>query len=99
MKNEKLSVLKQLLGCYFHQDWMDEFNSDEDVLRAISISEPKEAILAGVAEIDDLLVAQISEVDLKIILTETVGCYFDPGSERLTYQQWLMRVRQKLAQV
>ncbi|MHA6912622.1 contact-dependent growth inhibition system immunity protein [Ralstonia pseudosolanacearum] len=99
MENEKLKSIKQLLGCYFHQDWMAEFDGSEDALQAISVSEPKEMILDCVAEIDTILVAQLSESELIVLFAETLGCYFDPGSEQLTYQQWLMRVRKKLAQV
>ncbi|MHA6824099.1 contact-dependent growth inhibition system immunity protein [Ralstonia pseudosolanacearum] len=99
MEKDKLKLIKQLLGCYFHQDWMAEFDSGEDAFRAISVSEPKEMILDCVAEIDNILVAQLSEGELRILLAETLGCYFDPGSEQLTCQQWLMQVRKKLAQV
>lgn len=99
MEKEKLKSIKQLLGCYFHQDWMAEFDSSKDALRAISVSEPKGMILDCVAEIDNILVTQPSESDLRMLFAEMLGCYVDPGSEQLTYQQWLIRVRRKLAQV
>ncbi|WP_196248108.1 contact-dependent growth inhibition system immunity protein [Ralstonia solanacearum] len=50
-------------------------------------------------EIDALLAASLSDVELKDILTEEVGCYFNPGSESLTYREWLMRARKRLAEV
>ena len=93
MTFEKLNALEQLLGCYLHQDWLDEFDDDAAALRAILESEPKEQIAAGVGEIDALLAAELFENDLRTILVDQVGCYFDPSSEGLTYKQWLGRVR------
>ena len=93
MKLKKFDVLEQLLGCYLHQDWSDEFESDTAALQAIVESEPKEQIMAGITEIDTLLAAALSEEELRTILVDQVGCYFDPSSEQLTYEKWLGRVR------
>lgn len=98
MTYENLEALGQLLGCYFHQDWTDEFDSDEAAFQVIVDSEPKERLLAGVKEIDALLAASLPEDELRSLMAGPAGCYFDPGSEGLTYEQWLKRVRQKFAQ-
>lgn len=90
---KKYDALGQLLGCYLHQDWGDEFRSDAATLQAIIESEPKERITAGIAEIDTLLAAALPESELRAFLVDEIGCYFDPGSEELTYEQWLDRVR------
>jgi hypothetical protein len=88
--------LAQLLGCYFHQDWPDEFNDDNEALNALIESEPEEKIAEGVMEIDRLLRAGLTDDKLRAILTDQVGCYFEPASERLDYVQWLHRVRNTL---
>jgi hypothetical protein len=97
MTLKKLDVLKQLLSCYLHQDWLDEFENDVSALQAIIEFESKEQIVAGIAEIDLLLAAELSESDLRMILVDQVGCYFDPNSEGITYKQWLGRVRSAFA--
>ena len=97
MKYKNLNALGQLLGCYFHQDWFEEFESDIAALHSIVESEPKERLSAGVAEIDGLLMASLPENELKTILTDEVGCYFEPTSQGITYTEWLKRVRQKFA--
>jgi len=99
MTCKDLDVLGQLLGCYFHQDWPDEFDSDESAFQAIVHSEPQERLLAGVREIDILLAASLPESELGVLMTERAGCYFDPHSVGLTYEQWLIRVREKFLQV
>lgn len=96
MTIKKLDALEQLLGCYLHQDWLDEFDDDAAALQAIIESEPKQQIAAGVDEIDVLLAAELPEKELRTILVDQVGCYFDPSSEGLTYKQWLGRVRSAL---
>jgi hypothetical protein len=98
MTYKNLDALAQLFGCYFHQDWADEFDSDEAAFQAITASESKEQLLAGVREIDALLAASLPESELRSLMTGPAGCYFDPGLEGLTYQQWLKRARQKFAQ-
>jgi len=98
MTYNNFEALRQLLGCYFHQDWPDEFDDDEAAFLVIIDSEPKEQLLAGVKEIDALLGASLPEDELGALLTEQAGCYFDPSSVGLTYEQWLKRVRQKFVE-
>ena len=97
--NEKTEALGQILGCYFHQDWPDEFESEESVLRAIIESETIEQIRAGVVEIDMLLAAHLPENELREILVNMIGCYFNPESQGISHEQWLKKVREKFAQV
>lgn len=99
MTYDEQSALGQLLGCYFHQDWSDEFVDDDAALQMIFDSEPQEKLLAGAKEIDALLGASLSENELGALLTERVGCYFCPSSKGVTYEQWLREVRQKFIAV
>lgn len=97
MTNKKFNVLGQLLGCYFHQDWPEEFDSDASALQTIIDTEPKEKVLAGAEEIGELLGSSFPEERLKTILVDEIGCYFEPSSLGITCEQWLKRVREKFA--
>lgn len=88
-----LDSLKQLLGCYFHQDWSDEFNDDASALRAIVENEPKDRIEKAIVEIIFLVGAELTERELRAILVDQVGCFFEPSSLGLNYTRWLERVR------
>lgn len=99
MTYEKVEALGQILGCYFHQDWPDEFDGDVTALQAIIDTEPREQIQAVATEIEMLLAAALSEDQLKEILVNKVGCYFDPKSQGATYEQWLRKVHEKFSQV
>lgn len=93
MMHEKIENLAQLLGGYFHQDWADEFDSDETALQAIIDSETTDQIRAGVEELERLLADTRSEIELRDFLINEVGCYFDPESQGISYEQWLKKVR------
>jgi len=97
MTYEKLDSLGQLLGCYFHQDWSQEFENDQDAIDAILAAEPKENVESSVGELDVLLARPLDEEELRAILIGEVGCYFDPASLGISYRQWLSRVRDELA--
>jgi CdiI immunity protein len=98
MTRKKLSVLNQLPGSYFHPDWLDEFESDDSALRSITESEPAMRLVAGVNEIDLVLAAALPEEELRAVLVNELGCYFDPASKRLSSEQWLKHVRERFAQ-
>lgn len=93
MKEKKFDALTHLLGCYLHQDWVDEFDSDIAALRAAKDGEQKELVLAGIAELDTILASGYSEKELEAILGEGIGCYFAPDSIGLSCKEWLDRAR------
>ena len=82
----------QLLGGYFHQDWTDEFRSDDEAVKAMLKAEPMDMFVQASGELRALLAAEFSEQDLANILTDTIGCYFAPAAVGLTYRQWLESV-------
>lgn len=93
MKDQKYDALTQLLGCYLHQDWVDEFDSDITALRSARDNEQKELVSAGIAELDALLASNYSETELEAVLAGQVGCYFAPESIGLSWKEWLGRAR------
>ena len=86
------------MGCYFHQDWLDEFGSYDSVIRSIIESEPVEKIESGMEEIDYLLASDWGEGQLKVILIDQLGCYFDPAADGMTYEFWLKKLHTDFAQ-
>ncbi|WP_417704494.1 contact-dependent growth inhibition system immunity protein [Pseudomonas sp.] len=91
MKNYR--ILGQLLGCYFHQDWPEEFSNSSGVIHEIINSESRDRLLAGASELDQLIALNLSEEACREIMIAKIGCFFEPGSEGLTYADWLLRVR------
>ncbi|HZF41808.1 MAG TPA: contact-dependent growth inhibition system immunity protein [Sphingomonadaceae bacterium] len=87
-----LEASGQLFGSYFHQDWVDEFVTDDAAVQAMLESEPKEALAAARNEIRGLLASDLSDAELKMVMTDEVGCYFEPKSNGQTYREWLSEV-------
>lgn len=95
MNYESVRTLGQVLGCYFHQDWPDEFDSDHAALQEILKAESIERLKICAEEIEEILNAHLSESDLRELLINEVGCYFEPASNGMTYKQWLVVVQEK----
>lgn len=93
MNMKNYSILSQLLGCYFHQDWPEEFNNSSEAIHEIINSEPRDKLLAGAGELDQLLALKLSEEACREIMIAKIGCFFEPESEGLTCVDWLLRVR------
>lgn len=89
----KTDALNQLLGCYFHQDWHDEYPDETTALNAILGEVPKNYLDEGIIEIETILNARLDENQLSALLTDQIGCYFDPSSVNMNDTKWLQRVR------
>jgi hypothetical protein len=72
----ELNILEQLLGCYFHQDWLEEFDNDISALDAIVNSEPSEYLQACIKEIDGYKpeTAESFCRDWLLLVTQTFVC-------------------------
>jgi hypothetical protein len=92
----KFDSLKQLLGCYFHQDSPAEFEDDLAAVRAMLANESDEQIAKGILPIGSVLHAELNEDQLETMLTDQMGCYFEPASAGLNRAQWLYRLRSTL---
>jgi len=94
---QDLKASNQLFGAYLHQDWMDEFESDSQAVQAMIASEPPEIFIEAIREVNELLATQTSEAELAAIMTNEVGCYFDPASKGQSYREWLGSVLKQWA--
>lgn len=89
-------TLEQALGCYFHQDWTDEFGSEDAAFGAMRRDlSPQDRTLA-MEGIDEVLSSQHADEVLATILVQQFGCYLDPTYRGLTVRQWLAECRSAL---
>lgn len=97
MMNENFDILRQLLGSYLHQDWPCEFETDVEAIRTIVETEPHDLVVAALREVEKLLSTPLSESNLRWIMENELGCYFDPIAIGMSYKDWLERVREILS--
>lgn len=95
MTSNQFPELSDILGSYFHQDWHDEFSSDDHALLTIVGNESSERLRSAAAEIDALLRMELTPDALRSFSTVKLGCFFEPQSKNLSWQEWLGYVKSK----
>jgi CdiI immunity protein len=87
--------LRQFLGGYFHQDWVVEHATWEEVVDDFIADSPRHAVLECASELRDLLAAEFSDGELAIVL-ERLGCSVDASALDLRTGEWLRLVLERL---
>jgi hypothetical protein len=90
-----LPEIAQLLAGYFHQDWVLESQSWEDVIDAFVAESPPSAVVGCAADVRDLLAAGLSDAELAGVLRH-LGAAIDPAAYGLTPSAWLGAVLSRL---
>jgi len=85
--------LQQILGCYFHQDWMSDADTWEEQLENIAREEAPVRLQRALHELEDLLLRKLSEQDLVSVVSRDLSCDFYPPGAGLSYVAWLEGVR------
>lgn len=86
--------LENFFGAYFHQDWMMEHDTSDDVVAYYMQSEA-DAVPAVLQQLDRLLTSTDDEVELTKRV-QALGCEYDPRGDGASYRQWLESVRHQL---
>jgi hypothetical protein len=95
MTSNQFPELSDILGSYFHQDWHCEFTSDDHVLHTIVGCESSERLKTAAAEVDALLRMGLTSEALSSFASVELGCFFEPQSRNLSWQEWLGHVQSK----
>ncbi|MFG6446800.1 contact-dependent growth inhibition system immunity protein [Roseateles sp. BYS180W] len=87
--------LSDILGSYFHQDWAAEFQTDDAALQTIVAGESPARLKSAAAELDLLLRKGLAQDALRTVITIELGCFFEPHSRNLSWEEWLSHVKRK----
>lgn len=85
--------MSQLLGAYFHQDWMEEYSNGPAVVRAIVNETSPDYLRQAANEIDELLDLRLTEDELAHLFYPELGIYFIAPVDGISYSDWLRSVR------
>jgi hypothetical protein len=91
--NERRERLRQFFSGYFHEDWDTEANSWVGVVGTYA-AESSPSHVAQLAE-DVAWLASCNET-AQHLLSEDLGCYYDPEADGLTVGDWLELVADEL---
>lgn len=95
MINERYPTLYQFFSGYFHQDWIDEFESPEIALDTYLNSEKQETKELARIELDTIIKSNLEEEELSNLL-EDLGCFYDPRVDEVLTINWLRSIYAKL---
>jgi hypothetical protein len=87
MDAAKFPWFANLYGCYFHQDWLLDDATSDDVLRRYTESQPPNEVAALKEEMKGLIATNPSESDLDRDLGPFVA--FRPANDGLTIREWV----------
>jgi hypothetical protein len=93
MKQERFPAMSQLLGAYFHQDWMLLNSDGAEVVRSIVAETSPDYLSQAAHEIDELLDLRLTEDELAQLFYPELGIYFIPSVDGISYSDWLRSVR------
>ena len=80
-----------LCTAYFHEDWMLDDASADDVVRRFCVSEAPNLVRQTAVDISRTLTSDISEAELAL-LVEHLGTNYWPQADGLSYRAWLSRI-------
>ena len=88
--------LYQLLACYFHQDFVEDYGTPEEALAEMLRKASVEQRRGGAEEIAQLLNAGLCENQLRDVLLYELGCEYALESDGWEASSWLSHVRSRL---
>lgn len=94
--NREFSELHDFFGAYFHQDWMVEHDSAEEVIDAFLADSDTEDLKLVRQELGFLLEQQKGEMELRDYLLKELSCYYCYWNEWKSGEAWLRYIAKKL---
>ncbi|MGY1922789.1 contact-dependent growth inhibition system immunity protein [Pseudomonas tolaasii] len=90
--NQDYPELQQFLAGYFNQDWMDDYDSANDVIDFFISDVSADTLFKVQLELDRLIATRKSEQELQDYLFTNIGCYYYYLSEWENSRTWLKHV-------
>jgi hypothetical protein len=89
--------LQHLAQAYFHQDYDLDFGTPDDVIAGFAEGEGPGAVRELISEIDTLLTSPGDQAQLADLWIRALGAAYDPSASGQTQREWLVHVRDLLA--
>lgn len=89
--------LEHLIGCYFHEDWIEDGDTPDEILHLYLWDNYLEVIHALIIEIDELLAGPMTEQQISELISVKYYCCYNFRSDWPSAREWLKHVRKYLA--
>jgi len=85
--------LRQLFGANFHQDWAEDDDDAQHVVREYLRGFPADYLSTIIEEIDRVLSLHLDEPTLAKVITFGFGSSYGPEPSEKSYTAWLEEIR------
>jgi hypothetical protein len=96
MKKEHFPNLEFLFSAYFHEDWQLDKSSPAENVRWFVEREPPEKVTGARRELDAILKTSMTDQELRSLVVESLGSYYDPMLTGKSMRTWLQEIDEGL---
>lgn len=94
---KKYPALEQLMSCYLHMDWPEEYGEPWEGVEDFFRSEPENRrSIPG--EVADLINSFPNEIELRRYLLKELDLGYTPEADGCTYRDWLEEISRRAAE-
>lgn len=94
--SQKYPAIGNLLCCYFHQDWEDNYDTFDAVIQDFATSNGRNWLKKTVVEFKTLLQEEHTKHEWLCIIHDNFGCCYALQSQGIEPIDWLKRVQKQL---
>jgi hypothetical protein len=94
--NNDFPEAQDFFGSYFHQDWLVEHETADQVIDEFLRSSDKEVLGLVRSELQKLMSKNANEMDLRAFLLKEMHCYYCYWNEWASGEVWLRHIERKL---
>jgi hypothetical protein len=94
--NNNFPESQVFFGAYFHQDWLMEHDTADQVIDDFLKSSDKEILISVRSELQTLISRGLNEMDLRALFLKELKCYYCYWNEWASGEVWLRHIERKL---
>ncbi|MFP6833207.1 hypothetical protein PS619_03955 [Pseudomonas fluorescens] len=94
--NNDFPEAQDFFGAYFHQDWLVEHDTADQVIDEFLRTADKEVLVLVRSELRALINSKLSEMQLRAFFLKELHCYYCYWHEWASGEVWLRHLERKL---
>ncbi|WP_166224779.1 contact-dependent growth inhibition system immunity protein [Pseudomonas atagonensis] len=95
--NNAFPEAQDFFGAYFHQDWLLEHDTADQVIDDFLRNSDKSVLILVHSELQTLLSKELSEMELREFFLKELNCYYCYWNDWKSGEEWLRHIERKLS--
>lgn len=96
--NNDFPEAQDFFGAYFHQDWLLEHDTADQVIDEFLRDSDKKVLMLVRSELQTLMSKKLNEMDLRTFFLKELSCYYCYWNEWESGEAWLRHIERKLSE-